>query len=129
MRKSLSPTQSQHRYEPVISTPATGPARDQALYAPEIHTAVCVDEEQERSSRERELRPLSAKEKKRLDMSQKEVWQYVGRKIFTDKIFLSRRKKKATFSPEEDKEELKVSFPGNYLIHFLSPEDIPNICD
>jgi hypothetical protein len=85
-----------------------------AVAAPEIHTAVAVDaaeEERRAASRERDQqKPLTAKEKRRLEMGQKEVWQYVGRKIFTDKIFLRRRKKKGSSSPEEDKEELKVSF-------------------
>ena len=89
---------------------APHPVSSGTVYAAEIHTAVCFDEraaEEERVSREREMKPLSAKEKKRLDMGQKEVWQYVGRKIFTDKVFLRRRKKKGS-SSEEDKEELKV---------------------
>ena len=122
--KSLSPRES--RYDAVISTDslsssagrepiatvmrAPHPVSSGTVYAAEIHTAVCFDEraaEEERVSREREMKPLSAKEKKRLDMGQKEVWQYVGRKIFTDKVFLRRRKKKGS-SSEEDKEELKV---------------------
>lgn len=115
LRQSLSPPQEvaqTYRHEPVISTVMHSVEPSPPVYhQPEIHTAVSVDSEQEqqqRASREREMKPLTAKEKKRLDMLQKEVWQYVGRKIFNDKIFLSRRKKKGgTFSPEEDKEELK----------------------
>lgn len=112
------------RYEAVISTVERSgmsaaamepPSLKQALFpaTAEIHTAVCVDErraaeeEEQRSSRERDMKPLTAKEKRRLEMGQKEVWQYVGRKIFTDKVFLRRRKRKGT-SPVEDKEELKV---------------------
>ncbi len=115
---------SAERSPTFVDPRAAGLYSGAAVAAPEIHTAVAVDaveEERRAASRERDQqKPLTAKEKRRLEMGQKEVWQYVGRKIFTDKIFLRRRKKKGSSSPEEDKEELKVSFFVCFLLSLFS---------
>ena len=73
---------------------------------PEIHTGISVDESLKRSSRERDLKPLSNKEKKRMEIAQKDIWKYVAGCLMQDRIFLKRKKKRA----DSEEEDLKVGF-------------------
>ena len=88
---------------PVEPTIARAPQYSPDYTAYEIHTAVSVDETRE--SREREVKPLTNKEKKRLELGQREIWRYVAARLMEDPVFLRRRKKRAD---SEDKEDLKV---------------------
>jgi len=57
----------------------------------------------ERSSLEKETKPLTVKEKKIQDTLQKEIWQTVAHNILQDPFFIKRRNKKG----DEDQDEVK----------------------
>jgi len=90
---------------PAVSYEPTIAREPRSSRTPEIHTAVSVDETAaERSSKERDLKPLTNKEKKRMEIAGREIWKYVAVKLQSDSIFLKKKKKRAD-SEEEDMKE------------------------
>ena len=83
-------------------TIVSGPRYSPEWSGAEIHTAVSVDDSFDRSSRERDSKPLTAKEKKKQAIKEQEIWQYVANKLLDDPIFIKRKKKRAGSEEEED---------------------------
>ena len=82
---------------------AAEPYYSPARSAHEQPNATSVDDSLDRSSREREeAKPLTAKEKKRQEIAQRDIWRYVTGKLLEEPIFLKRKKKRAGSEEEGD---------------------------
>merc|ERR1719195_2404810 len=60
---------------------------------------------QEREKNRKDNRPLTLKEKKKLEKSRKEIWQFVAKKLIADPVFCNKVKKKKTKGVEDIKEK------------------------
>jgi len=60
---------------------------------------------QENEKNRKENKPLSIKEKKKLEKGQKEIWQFVAKKLLTDPVFCAKTKKKKAKSVDDLKEK------------------------
>jgi len=60
---------------------------------------------QENEKNRKDNKPLTLKEKKKLEKSRKEIWQFVAKKLLADPVFCNKAKKKKTKGTDELKEK------------------------
>merc|ERR1719400_2094216 len=60
---------------------------------------------QETEKTRKDNRPLTLKEKKKLEKSRKEIWQFVAKKLMADPVFCNKVKKKKTKGVDDIKEK------------------------
>ena len=60
---------------------------------------------QENEKNRKDNKPLTLKEKKKLEKSKKEIWQFVGKKLISDQLFCNKAKKKKLKGADDLKEK------------------------
>lgn len=70
----------------------------------EIAALNVMNQEREKNKKE-DNRPLTVKEKRKLDKGRKELWQYVSKKLLSDPVFCDKVKKKKAKGVEDLKEK------------------------
>jgi len=81
--------------------------------APVLTASVSLEQEiaalnalnQEREKKQKDDKPLTLKEKKKLEKGRKEVWQFVSKKLLSDPVFCDKVKKKKGKGVEDLKEK------------------------
>ena len=80
---------------------------------PQAQPAVTLEQEiaalnalnQEREKNKKDDKPLTVKEKKKLEKGRKELWQFVSKKLLSDPVFCNKVKKKKSKAIDELKEK------------------------
>ena len=70
----------------------------------EIAALNALNQEREKNKKD-DNKPLTIKEKRKLEKSKKEIWQFVSKKLLSDQVFCNKAKKKKSKSIEDLKEK------------------------
>ena len=70
----------------------------------EIAALNALNQEREKNQKD-DNKPLTIKEKRKLEKSKKEIWQFVSKKLLSDQVFCNKAKKKKAKSIEDLKEK------------------------
>ena len=98
---TLPPPDYQQTMDITISAQPQAPA---VSLEEEIAALNAMNQEREKNKKE-DNKPLTVKEKKKLEKSRKELWQYVSKKLLSDPVFCEKVKKKKAKGTEDLKEK------------------------
>merc|ERR1719410_2112630 len=97
---SLPPPEYQQTVDFTITKQPQAPVTLQE----EIAALNALNQEREKNKKD-ENKPLTVKEKKKLEKSKKEIWQFVSKKLLSDPVFCNKVKKKKGKNSEDLKEK------------------------
>ena len=97
---SLPPPEYQQTVDFTITKQPQAPVTLQE----EIAALNALNQEREKNKKD-ENKPLTVKEKKKLEKSKKEIWQFVSKKLLSDPVFCNKVKKKKGKNNEDLKEK------------------------
>jgi len=97
---SLPPPEYQQTVDFTITAQPQAPVTLQE----EIAALNALNQEREKNKKD-DNKPLTVKEKKKLEKSKKEIWQFVSKKLLSDPVFCNKVKKKKAKSSEDLKEK------------------------
>jgi len=100
------PTQPPPDYEQTVDiTIAKEPQAMEQQHQPVDEFVAMNALNQENEKNRKENKPLTLKEKKKLEKSRKEIWQFVAKKLIADPVFCNKVKKKKTKGVDDLKEK------------------------
>merc|ERR1719499_1229902 len=99
---TLPPPDYQQTVDITIAAPAAAPTAAVTL---EEEIAALNALNQEREKNKKDDKPLTLKEKKKLEKARKEIWQFVSKKLLSDPVLCSKVKKKKGKGVEDMKEK------------------------
>merc|ERR1719410_662750 len=97
---SLPPPEYQQTVDFTITKQPQAPVTLQE----QIAALNALNQERERNKKD-DNKPLTVKEKKKLEKSKKEIWQFVSKKLLSDPVFCNKVKKKKSKAIDELKEK------------------------
>jgi len=90
-------------YQSTVDITITAKPQASGTAVDEIAAMNAINQENEKNRKDN--KPLTLKEKKKLEKSKKEIWQFVGKKLISDQLFCNKAKKKKLKGADDLKEK------------------------